>query len=272
MQERFKVNVRRSCRLAVLRPSVWYAKSEARDQSALRLRIREIAMDRPRFGYLRVLVMLKREGWEIGKKRVYRLYRLEGLQLRMKVKRRKRISLQRGRPTPATGPNQHWSMDFVHDQMLDGRAFRVLTVIDQWSRESVSLEANFRLTGRCVGKALDEAALERGWPKAITVDNGTEFTSKALDEWAWRRGVKLDYTRPGKPTDNGLIESFNGRLRDEFLNVNEFITMQDAREKLKAWQHDYNHHRPHGSLGHLTPSEFVRKRSDQQLQSRPTPV
>lgn len=272
MQERFKVNVRRSCRLALLRPSVWYAKSEARDQSALRLRIREIAMDRPRFGYLRVLVMLKREGWEIGKQRVYRLYRLEGLQLRMKVKRRKRISLQRGRPVPATGPNQNWSMDFVHDQMLDGRAFQVLTVIDQWSRESVTLEANFRLTGRCVGKALDEAALQRGWPKAITVDNGTEFTSKALDEWAWRRGVKLDYTRPGKPTDNGLIESFNGRLRDEFLNVNEFITMQDAREKLKAWQHDYNHHRPHGSLGHLTPNEFVKKRSDQQLESRPTPV
>lgn len=148
MQERFKVNVRRSCRLALLRPSVWYAKSEARDQSALRLRIREIAMDRPRFGYLRVLVMLKREGWEIGKQRVYRLYRLEGLQLRMKVKRRKRISLQRGRPVPATGPNQNWSMDFVHDQMLDGRAFQVLTVIDQWSRESVTLEANFRLTGR----------------------------------------------------------------------------------------------------------------------------
>ena len=114
MQERFKVNVRRSCRLALLRPSVWYAKSEARDQSALRLRIREIAMDRPRFGYLRVLVMLKREGWEIGKQRVYRLYRLEGLQLRMKVKRRKRISLQRGRPVPATGPNQNWRMDFVH--------------------------------------------------------------------------------------------------------------------------------------------------------------
>lgn len=137
------MNVRRSCRLALLRPSVWYAKSEARDQSALRLRIREIAMDRPRFGYLRVLVMLKREGWEIGKKRVYRLYGLEGLQLRMKVKRRKRISLQRGRPMPATGPNQNWSMDFVHDQMLDGRAFRVLTVIDQWSRESVTLGANF---------------------------------------------------------------------------------------------------------------------------------
>ena len=119
MQERFEVSVRRSCRLALLQPSVWYQMSEARDQSALRQRIRDIAMDRPRFGYLRVLVMLKREGCVVGKKRVYRLYRLEGLQLRMNVRRRKRISLQRGRPAMATAPNQHWSMDFVHDQMLD---------------------------------------------------------------------------------------------------------------------------------------------------------
>ena len=157
MQERFRVSVRRSCRLALLRPSVWYAKSQARDQSALRLRIREIAMNRPRFGYLRVHVMLRREGWTINKKRVWRLYRLDGLQLRMKTKRRKRISLQRGHVPPATGPNQHWSMDFVHDQMLDGRKFRILTVIDQWSRESVSLEPGFSLTGRCVGHALDQS-------------------------------------------------------------------------------------------------------------------
>ena len=148
----------------------------------------------------------------------------------------------------------------------------MLTVINQWSRESVALGANFRLAGRCVGRALDEAAIERGWPQAIRRDNGMEFSPKALDEWAWRRGVKLDYTRPGKSTDNGLIESFNGRLRDEFLSVNEFIKMQDVREKLKAWQHGYNHHRPHNSLGHLTPSEFVKKRSDQQRESCPAPV
>lgn len=267
MQERFKVSVRRSCRLASLRPSVWYARSRASDQNALHQRIRNIAMSRPRFGYLRVLVMFRREGWQVGKKRVYRLYRLEGLQLRMKVKRRKRIALLRGKAPRPTGPNQHWSMDFVHDQTQDGRRFRILTVIDQYSRESVSLEANFRLTGRCVGQALDQAARQRGWPQAITVDNGTEFTSEALDEWAYKRGVKLDYTRPGKPTDNGLIESFNGRLRDEFLNVNEFITMHDVREKLKAWQDDYNHCRPHGSLGHLTPSEFVTLRSGQPKQA-----
>lgn len=263
MQERFKISVHRSCRLALLQRSVWYGKSTARDQSALRQRIREIALSRPRFGYLRVLVMLKREGWQVGKKRVYRLYCLEGLQLRMKVKRRKRIALLRGKAPAPTGTNQNWSMDFVHDQMHDGRKFRILTVIDQWSRESVTLEANFRLTGRCVSHALDLAALHRGWPRAITVDNGTEFTSKALDEWAYKRGIKLDYTRPGKPTDNGLIESFNGRLRDEFLNVNEFITMQDVREKLRVWQDDYNHCRPHSSLGHLTPSEFVNRRSVQ---------
>jgi putative transposase len=272
MQERFQVSVRRSCRLAQLRPSVWYAKSQARDQSALRLRIREIAMSRPRFGYLRVHVMLRREGWTINKKRVWRLYRLDGLQLRMKTKRRKRISLQRGHVSPATGPNQHWSMDFVHDQMLDGRKFRILTVIDQWSRESVSLEPGFSLTGRCVGHALDQAAIARGMPRAITVDNGTEFTSKALDEWAYRRGVKLDYTRPGKPTDNGLIESFNGRLRDEFLNTHEFVTMQDVRARLMAWKDDYNNRRPHGSLGHLTPSEFAKARSGQPSKSRPSPT
>jgi putative transposase len=267
MQERFKISGHRSCRLALLQRSVWYARSQARDQSALRQRIRDIAMSRPRFGYLRVLVMLKREGWAVGKRRVYGLYRLEGLQLRMKVKRRKRIALLRGKAPTPTGANQHWSMDIVHDQMHDGRKFRILTVIDQWSRESVSLEATFQLTARCVGRALDQTAAQRGWPQAITVDNGTEFTSKALDEWAYRRGVKLDYTRPGKPTDNGLIESFNGRLRDEFLNVNEFITMHDAREKLKAWQDDYNHRRPHGSLGHLTPSEFVTMRSGNPVEA-----
>lgn len=148
----------------------------------------------------------------------------------MKVKRRKRIALLGGKPPLPTGPNQHWSTDFVHDQMLDGRSVRILTVIDQWSRESVCLEANFRQTGRCVGQALDRSALLRGSPKAITVDNGTEFTSRALDDWAYRCGIKLDYTRPGKPTDNGLIESFHGRLRDEFLNLHKFITLHDLQQ------------------------------------------
>ena len=148
-------------------------------------------------------------------------------------------------------------MDFVHDQLAGGRAFRVLTVVDNWSRESVVLETGFRLTGQSVVQALIGVSCLRSLPRSITVDHGTEFTSRALDEWAWNNGVQLDFTRPGKPTDNGLCESFNGRLRDECLNVNEFESIEHARETIEAWRIDYNEHRPHGALGYLTPSEYA---------------
>jgi len=253
------VSVKRACRLALLQRATWYLRSRARDQTPLRMRIRDIAYARPRFGYLRIQVMLRREGWIVNHKRVHRLYRLEGLQVRMRVRRRKRISLHRGPvPTPVAA-NQHWSMDFVHDQLADGRRFRILTVIDQWSRESLSLETGFSLTGRDVADALERLSWRRALPKAITVDHGSEFTAKLLDEWAWRKGVQLDFIRPGKPVENGLIESFNGRLRDECLNVTEFVSLEHARATLTAWQDDYNHRRPHGSLGHLTPSEFANR-------------
>ena len=231
------------------------------------MRIRELALHRPRFGYLRIHVLLRREGWLINRKRVHRLYRLDGLQVRMRVRRRKRLSLHRGPVPMPSAANQHWSMDFVHDQLLDGRSFRILTVIDQWSRESVSVEPGFSLSGASVAGALDVVAQHRPLPKAITVDHGTEFTSRALDEWAWQRGVQLDFIRPGKPVENGLIESFNGRLRDECLNVTEFTSLEHARATLSAWQDDYNHHRPHGSLGHLTPSEFARRGQDRTPRS-----
>jgi len=242
--------------------STWYRRSHAKDQAPLRMRIRELALHRPRFGYLRIHVLLRREGWLINRKRVHRLYRLDGLQVRMRVRRRKRLSLHRGPVPLPSAANQHWSMDFVHDQLLDGRSFRILTVIDQWSRESVSVEPGFSLSGASVAAALDVVAQQRPLPKAITVDHGTEFTSRALDEWAWQRGVELDFIRPGKPVENGLIESFNGRLRDECLNVTEFTSLEHARATLSAWQDDYNHHRPHGSLGHLTPSEFAERGQD----------
>lgn len=219
--------------------------------------MRELAAARPRFGYERLHIMLTREGWQVGRKRVHRLYKLEGLQVRMRVRRRKRFSLHRGPVPTATTAGQYWAMDFVHDQLANGRKFRVLTVIDKWHRQCVALQADYCLTGQSVVDAMNQIALERGLPHAITVDHGTEFTSKALDEWCYLRGVKLDFIRPGKPTENGFIESFNGRLRDECLNVNEFATLDQARELLRAWRHDYNHHRPHGSLGHLTPSEFA---------------
>jgi putative transposase len=150
-------------------------------------------------------------------------------------------------------------MDFVHDQLADGRAFRVLTVVDQWSRWSPILEVGSSLTGTSVADALDRAIAEHGMPASITVDHGTEFTSRALDEWAYRRGVKLAFTTPGKPTENGHIESFNGKLRDECLNTQQFLSIDDARSKIEAWRCDYNLHRPHSSLGHLTPDEFMQK-------------
>lgn len=149
-------------------------------------------------------------------------------------------------------------MDSVHDHLADGRAFRVLTVVDNWSRESVLLEAGFRLTGQSVAEALKRVGFIRPLPHAITVDHGTEFTSRALDQWAWENGVALDFTRPGKPTDNGLCESFNGRLRDECLNVNEFHSIEHARAVIERWRQDYNEHRPHGALGRLTPSEYAK--------------
>ena len=220
------------------------------------MRIREIANNRPRFGYGRIHIMLQREGWNINIKRVHRLYCLEGLQVRMRRRRKKRLSLHRGMPPPATGLNERWSMDFVHDQLTNGRAFRVLTMIDNWSRESLLLEVGFRLTGQTVVDALNRVGKTRKLPSTITVDHGTEFTSLALDEWAHVNRVQLSFTRPGKPTDNGLCESFNGRLRDECLNVHEFKTLEDAQRIIEAWRCDYNHCRPHSSLGNLTPNEF----------------
>jgi len=221
------------------------------------MRIRDIAARRPRFGYERIHVMLRREGWLVNKKRVRRLYRLEGLQLRTRIRRRKHMCLHRGTPPQAQRTHERWSMDFVHDQLFDGRPFRMLTVVDQFSRVSPLIEPRFGFGGRDVADALDRVIERTGTPVSITVDHGTEFTSKALEEWAYRRGVKLDFTHPGKPTENGHIESFNGRLRDECLNVHQFESFEDAREQIERWRVDYNAHRPHSSLGNLTPSEFV---------------
>lgn len=148
-------------------------------------------------------------------------------------------------------------MDFVNDALADGRPFRVLTVVDQWSRHSPMLEVATRMSGTTVGAALDRALPDRQAPRSITVDHGTEFMSRALEDWAYRRGVQLDFIRPGKPVENAFIEAFNGRLRDECLNVHQFTSIEDARATIEAWRIDYNQHRPHSSLGHLTPNEFV---------------
>ena len=151
-------------------------------------------------------------------------------------------------------------MDFVHDALADGRPFRVLTVVDQWSRESPILEVATSISGHAVAEVLDRAIGDGRAPTSITVDHGTEFMSRALEDWAWRRGVQLDFIRPGKPVENAYIESFNGKLRDECLNTNQFTSLEDAKQKIEAWRCDYNEHRPHGSLGNLTPREFAAQR------------
>jgi putative transposase len=189
-------------------------------------------------------------------KRVYRLYKLEGLGVRAK-KRKKRGSHLRVVPSAPTRPNERWGMDFVQDSLMDGRKFRILTVVDIFTRECLAAHADSSLSGRKVALALDCVAGQRGYPKEITVDNGTEFYSKAMDAWAYQHGVKLDFIRPGRPMENGYTESFNGRLRDECLNVELFSDLPDARTKLAAWKTDYNENRPHGSIGNLTPIEFA---------------
>jgi putative transposase len=196
----------------------------------------------------------------VNKKRVRRLYRLDGLQLRMRVRRRKHIALHRGPAPIPGGPAERWSMDFVHDALADGRAFRVLTVVDQWSRQSPILEAASSMSGGTVTVALERAIAGGSVPRSITVDHGTEFMSRALEDWAYQRGVQLDFIRPGKPVENAFIESFNGRLRDECLNVHQFTSIADAKQKIEAWRVDYNQRRPHGSLGHLTPDEYAQQR------------
>ena len=203
-------------------------------------------------------MLLRREGWPTNRKRVRRLYRLEGLQVRMRLRRRKHMALHRG-PVPA-GPRERWSMDFVHDALAAGRPFRVLTVVDEWSRQSPMLEVASRMSGIMVGTALDRVLRGSPGPRSITVGHGTEFQSRALEDWAYRRGVQLDFIRPGKPVENAFIEAFNGRLRDECLNVHQFASMADAQTKIEVWRIDYNQRRPHSSLAHLTPNEFAEQR------------
>ena len=224
----------------------------------MRIRIRDLAYARVSYGYRRIHVLLRREGWAVNHKRVYRLYRDEGLMMRPKKPRRHVSYKRRVERIEAVEPNEGWSMDFMQDQLFDGRRFRLLTLVDNFTRESLAIEVNQGLGGRHVVDVLQRVAGTRKLPKTIRVDNGPEFTSKILDQWAYLNGVELDFIRPGKPTENALIESFNGRVREECLNENWFLSVEDAREKIAAWRNHYNHDRPHRALGTLSPAEFVK--------------
>jgi putative transposase len=222
----------------------------------IRSRLRQLAELRRKFGAPRLHVLLRREGHRINHKRTERLYREEGLSLRLK-KRRKRGSHLRVVLDKPERVNQHWSMDFVADSLFNGRRLRILTVVDDLSKECPVLEVDHSLTGHRITRVLECIALTRGLPEVITVDNGPEFVSRAMDAWAYANGIKLHFIQPGKPTQNAYIESFNGKFRDECLNEHVFISLEDARSKIENWRLDYNANRPHRSLNNLTPNEFA---------------
>jgi len=248
--------MRRACELSQANRSTMYYQSCRRDRGELRVRLRDLATVRLSYGYRRLHVLLRREGLRVYHKLVTRIYKEEGLEVRTK-KRKKRVSALRVVLPAPTRPNERWSMDFVSDSLHDGRRFRVFTLVDHFSRVSPAVVVGSSITGQRVVEVLEQVARTYGLPQVITTDNGTEFTSRAVDEWAHRNGVKLDYIRPGKPFENEYIESFNGRLRQECLDENWFTSLEDAKMKIEAWRKDYNEHRPHSSLGDETPRGFA---------------
>ena len=253
-QKIYPVSERRACRLFRLSRSVSRYHSIRVDDPKIIARIKELAETRRRFGYRRIFTLLKREGIKMNQKKLRRIYREQKLSLKIR-KGRKIRSMPRAPITPPDGSNQRWSMDFVSDQLsTSGRRFRVLTVVDDFTRECVLMHVDFSITGQIVTRVLEN--LFR-LPKIFNIDNGSEFTGKVMDTWAFENGIKLDFIRPGKPNENAFIESFNGKLRDECLNENWFVSLEDARRTIEEWRIDYNENRPHSSLGNLTPKEFA---------------
>lgn len=255
--EDYRVSKTRACSVVLLWRSMYYYQKVKRDDTLLRARMREIALTRVRYGMERIFVLLRREGFKDNFKRVYRLYKLEGLNLRSKRPRRNRAGAHRLPREAASCFNDSWSMDFVSDNLFDGRKFRALTIVDNWSRKCLGIYADQSIKGDRVVSVMEQTTLEHGFPKEIRVDNGSEFISKDLDKWAFDHKVTLNFSRPGKPTDNAFIESFNGSFRDECLNTNWFLSLEDAQMKIDLWRWEYNSFRPHSSLGNLTPDEMI---------------
>jgi putative transposase len=248
--------VTRACGLAQLSRSLYRYRSRRPDCTTLRERLMAIAAEKRRYGYRRVYLRLRREGWAVNRKRVYRLYREAGLAVRRRKRKRIGPFERKPLPKPLTA-NLSWSMDFVSDGLADGRRLRCLTIVDDCTRECLAIEVDTSITGTRVKAVLERLAETRGLPNSITVDHGPEFEGQVLDAWAYERQVQLSFIRPGKPNENAYIESFNGKFRDECLNEHWFVTMAQARRIIEAWRIEYNTERPHSSLGDLTPEEFA---------------
>lgn len=243
--------------LGVNRCTARRAPVEEQD-TVLRRRLKELAEERRRFGAMRLHIMLRREGLVQNHKRTERIYREESLSLRLRSRKKRPSHLRVVQPGPCA-PDEQWSLDFMSDALMNGRRIRVLTLVDLWDRSCPTLEVDVSLPGQRVVRVLEKLRLQGRLPQRLRTDNGPEFTGKALDVWAQEHGVQLEFIRPGKPMDNGHIESFNGRLRDECLNQNAFLSLADARDTLERWRRDYNRQRPHSALGWMTPEEFREK-------------
>jgi putative transposase len=257
-EDAFGLSRQRACRLAGISRSVMAYQPIRPNDGELRARILERARDRPRYGYRRIHVLLRREGWAGNRKRTYRIYREEKLSVLRRRRKRVAAAPREALPVPSR-PNVRWSMDFVADTLGDGRTFRVLNIVDDFSREAVAIEVGRSIPGSRVVRVLEKVARRRGLPSRIVVDNGPEFTSRVLDQWAYEHGVELHFIQPGKPVQNAFVESFNGKFRDECLNLSCFVSLADACRSIAAWRLDYNCFRPHSSLGDLTPEEYAER-------------
>ena len=267
----YPVSIRQACRLSRFSRTAYYREPQrGRKDQALRLKIRDLAHSRIRYGYKRIHVLLKREGIHVNHKRVHRLYCLECLQIKAKRPRRHVSAAHRQPPrVKASAPNVAWSMDFVSDQTHSGQRFRALTVVDVFTRECLAIEPGKHLGAADVVQTLTRVAAQRKAPRRIYCDNGSEFSGRLVDLWTYGNKVTLEFSRPGKPTDNAFIESFNGSLRDECLNVHWFEDLTDARDKLQAWKREYNESRPHKSLNNLTPLEYKAKWAQRRPENHP---
>jgi putative transposase len=256
VQERFGFSQRRACRLTAAGRSTVRYQSQRREDDAVRGRLRELAAERPRFGYRRLQVLLRREGIVVNHKRIERLYREEGLAVRRRT-RKALTPIRRGCPPAPEHVNEQWALDFLEDALASGRKIRLLSIIDVFSREALAIEIDTSLPGSRVVRVLDRLAGERPLPTRLVLDNGPELISRVLEEWAHQHAVALHFIDPGKPIQNAHCESFHGHFRDECLNEHWFLNLTDARRLVEAWRQDYNRERPHSALGYQTPAAFA---------------
>ena len=264
-----QLSERHACRLLELDRSTYRYEPRPDRNSKLREALVALARQKTRYGYRRLWAILTRRGWKVNEKRIYRLYREEGLMVRRL--KRKRVVRERSAEVLLSAPNQEWALDFVSDALATGRALRGLTILDSYTRVSPAIEVATGICSRKVTRTLERIIGERGKPQSLRCDNGPEFTSRHFLGWCEEQGITVIHIQPGKPMQNGHVESFNGRLRDECLNANWFVNLADARRKIERWRNEYNTERPHSSLDYRTPEEFAKTCSELTSRMAATP-